>query len=83
MSSGNYPIRPEQIKESRVNQQFNYLLNSQQGNNELNKLRDENSRMAEENRRLTILLKDGNKVDLNMVKRESDALRRDNDSLRR
>ncbi len=39
--------------------------------------------MAEENRRLTILLKDGNKVDLNMVKRESDALRKDNDSLRR
>lgn len=28
-------------------------------------------------------MKDGNKMDLNVVKRESDALRRDNEALRR
>lgn len=37
----------------------------------------------EENRRLAVLLKDGNKMDLNVVKRESEAMRREMDSLKK
>ena len=40
-------IPPEQIKESRVNQEYNYLRNSQLGSSEIGRLKDENARLAE------------------------------------
>jgi hypothetical protein len=71
-------VGPEQLRESRVNQEYNYLRSSQLGGSEVSKLREENGRLSEENRRLAILLKDGNKLDVTVLNKESQALRRDN-----
>jgi hypothetical protein len=46
------------------------------GNSEVEKLRAEKNALAEENRRLTVLLKDGNKMDLNILKKENEQLRK-------
>ena len=57
------------MKQSRVMQEYNYLKESSTQNGALEKLRSEKNSLQEENRRLAMLLKDGNKMDLNIIKR--------------
>ncbi len=64
------------MAESRVVQNMNYLKQSSYNSAELELIRKERNSLADENRRLTAILKDGKKKDINIRQRENESLRR-------
>lgn len=69
------------LRGSRADQETSYLRGSEI-QRDYEKLREEKNVLAEENRRLAMLMKDGNKMDLNIVRKENEQLRKEVEALR-
>jgi predicted nuclease with TOPRIM domain len=78
-------LSSSQMKESRALTQLSMLQKSAAGPSspgEVLKLKQEKSELAKENVKLAVLLKDGNKMDLNIILKENENLKKEIEGLR-